>query len=804
MQKMPQAFAVGTAVTVRGESWRIAQSERFERCALLSLHGIGASNQGEILRVLSPFDRLRARQGRQPLRVVGRHTCLRRAARIAAAAHPWRGLCSATQASIDLLPWQLEPALAVVAGATRVLLADAVGLGKTIQAGVILAELLARGLAERALVLTPAGLRAQWRQELHDRFRIDTVERDQASIARAMADLPLGANPWATSPVIVSSIDLVKRPEHLAAIEHVNFDVLIVDEAHHVTPGTDRGAVVARLASACVWTVLVTATPHSGDERAFAFLRSVGATTGDRLTVFRRFGSEVSRPLRRRARLCAVRTTAPEEQMLHAVASYARAIWHSRGTVDESARLVATVLARRAASSAAALVRTLERRRLLTSGASEPLQPALPWEEADDRDDVEPEALLRVPGLDDPTLEQREIVGLIALAAAMSGRVSSKATWLSRFLRRLREPVVIFSEYRDTVEDLARRFQGERVALLHGGLAPAARRSAIEAFVKGDVRILLATDAAGEGLNLQARCRTVINIELPWNPVRLEQRVGRVDRLGQRRTVHAVHLFHRNSIEEHVLARLHRRIVRASASGGGLSSIMGSTAVRAVAECALGGGAPPALSLSRLSSTSVTSADTETTRLATCRRLHALSRPPRLACRERDEWTALISPSRWAGKPVRSLLCVFEATVVDDQGRLTARYVYSLVATLDPPRHVTHETAREVFSEVERHDGIGAAALAVAEASIRDDASCAGEASTQYAARLASLRARALGAPGIVQPSLFDGRATRLASERAARRASRLAHLDGRMASAAALRRFHLAGLPVLVAVWPA
>ena len=143
---------------------------------------------------------------------------LRTALGAIANARPAIGLWTAAEASIDLLPYQLEPALAVLRGATRLLLADAVGLGKTIQAGLILAELRERGWAERALVLCPAGLRATWAAELQQRFHIDCAVLDQSAIAESVAALPPGINPWSSHATIVASIDFVKRPEVLAAL----------------------------------------------------------------------------------------------------------------------------------------------------------------------------------------------------------------------------------------------------------------------------------------------------------------------------------------------------------------------------------------------------------------------------------------------------------------------------------------------------------------------------------------------------------------------------------------------------------
>ena len=191
--------------------------------------------------------------------------------------------------------------MAAIGGRTRFLLADEVGLGKTIQCGLILTELRARGLIGRTLILAPASLREQWAAELRDRFRLETQVLDHASLAALVASLPVGVNPWATTEIAVSSIDLVKRPEVRLAIDAVPIDLLIVDEAHHLKADTDRGALVAELATRVPWVVLATATPHSGDDREFAFLRQLGALGPvDDLLVFRRTAVQIGRRRSRR------------------------------------------------------------------------------------------------------------------------------------------------------------------------------------------------------------------------------------------------------------------------------------------------------------------------------------------------------------------------------------------------------------------------------------------------------------------------------------------------------------------------
>jgi hypothetical protein len=170
------------------------------------------------------------------------------------------------------------------------------------------------------------------------------------------------------------------------------------------------------------------------------------------------------------------------------------------------------------------------------------------------------------PAFDRHDLESETLRRLLD-AARRAKPEDCKMQLLLRLLRRVREPVIVFTEYRDTLQAIAAHVAHvRRTTTLHGGQTPQERRAAIDAFTSGAADLLLATDAGAEGLNLQGRCRLVVNLELPWNPLRLEQRIGRVDRIGQARTVHAVNLLANNTAERTVLARLLRRLDRVHAS----------------------------------------------------------------------------------------------------------------------------------------------------------------------------------------------------------------------------------------------
>lgn len=728
----------GDIVTVRDEIWTVARTETFPHCTLLTLEGRGPGNTGRLFCAVAPFERISASQLHHPRRRT-RRAVLGRALGVIAQERPALGLWTVAAANLDLLAYQLEPALAVLRGATRVLLADGVGLGKTIQAGLILAELRVRALADRTLILCPAGLRETWASELRQRFGITAAVLDQASIAVTLQGLPADINPWAAHPVIVASIDLVKRPEVLAAVEAVAFDLVIADEAHHLTPASERGHAVNRLASRAPWLVLVSATPHSGDQAAFSYMTATGSL-GDPLVVFRRGRRDIGLPEDRRARLMSVVPTDDEARLLHATDDYAREIWQVQGGLDPSVQLVAITLARRAASSASALAQTLARRRALLSETPPPAprQASLPWDEVDEDDGDEPDDRLGLPGMANQQAERARLDELIELARLASAR-SSKLRRLQRFLARIGEPAVVFTEYRDTLQAaadvLASRF---RVGSIHGGVPAAMRHEVVRRFESGDLDVLLATDTAGEGLNLHRRCRLVVNLELPWNPLRLEQRVGRVDRLGQQRRVHAVHLLHRGTVEDRVWRHLERRRLRASHALADHGALTVDDVARAVFdEVAL-----PSAVGSTLTSARIEAAANERDRVVELRRLlpyaTATFDRPVFALPRRQDRSAAIA--------------IFERTHLANHGGLVERRVNAVVVHL---REVRSASAwRELAINLH---GTG-----------ETSGTCSSLQPMRVAvlARIAAARSLLAAAPAMHQGSLFDRRSERAAGAR--------------------------------------
>jgi len=559
-------FAAGDVVTVRGNRWNVEEVVGYSGCTLLRLAAWQGNGRRIEHRLLHPFDRPVAQKLPPRLRRASQQRWMHALRFHLADRRTFGQLRAAAAASIDVLPFQLEPALAVVRGlASRLLIADEVGLGKTIQAALILAELQQRGWCERAMILSPAGLRQQWAEELSRRFQIRAAIVDAAFLQHLLSALPAGLNPWAVEPVCIASIDFVKQPEVLRAVAALIWDLVIVDEAHQVATASQRAAAVEHIALRARHVVLLTATPHQGDEAAYQSLCGIGAIgDDDPLGFFRRTRMDVGHGQARRVHLLRVRLSHREMEMHRLLQDYTRRVWQAaRDRNAPDLRLVATVLTKRALSSAAAFALSVRRRLDALAGVTVDVtaQSALPFDCDDDLADAAP--LLGSAAFERPDDERSALERLLA-AAEEASHDERKGAALRRLMRRVREPLIVFTEYRDTLTRLAGDLPDglRQTVLLHGGLSGRERQSAVQAFTSGRADLLLATDAGSEGLNLQSTCRLVVNLELPWNPVRLEQRIGRVDRLGQTRTVHAIHLYAAETSESRVLAGLVRRVER--------------------------------------------------------------------------------------------------------------------------------------------------------------------------------------------------------------------------------------------------
>src|SRR2546423_12358933 len=318
----------GDAVRIRGERWRIVTDASFPDVSIVDVDGCDATNLGTKARFLLPFERIDTLAARSTVPRIVTHARWRRAARamLAGAVPHWASLRAAARAQLAILPFQLEPAIAVTRGdACRVLIADEVGLGKTIQAALIVAETIARTPDARALIVSPAGLRDQWRAELRSRFGLDAEVLDAGGVARNAAQLVPDADPWSIHPLVITSIDYVKRPEVLRALETLTWDAGVFDEAHALAGRSRRATAAAAPARRARTAAMPTATPHPGDDEAYARLCELGDLgAAFPLTIFRRTRFDVGLPHGRRTRQLRIRPTGAELAMHRALDDLAR------------------------------------------------------------------------------------------------------------------------------------------------------------------------------------------------------------------------------------------------------------------------------------------------------------------------------------------------------------------------------------------------------------------------------------------------------------------------------------------------
>ena len=782
-------FAPGDRVVVRGERWVVQETTAFADTTLLNLATTDEQEPQRRCRLLAPFDRPVPIPRSPGIRAIAPRQWMRHLHSLLAKRRAFGELRAPLRAGIDLLPFQLEPALAVARGAaSRFLLADEVGLGKTIQAGLVLAELQERGWCEHALIVTPAGLRQQWSEELWRRFEIRAAVMDAAAL-RARADaLPFDVNPWTVEPVVMTSIDFLKQPEVMRALSTHVWDLLIVDEAHQATLASMRYDAIHALAARARHVLLLTATPHAGDDRAYRALCSIGRLDGAPMVLFRRTREQAGLPRARRAHLLPVKLTREGLELHRLLTDYLAHLWtRARFSGARDLQLVAMVIGKRAFSSARSLAASLERRiaglARRQDGIEEPIQTALPLSFDDDLSD---EGSMPVAaGYERPDEEQAVLQRVLAAArAAQNG--DPKMRMLRRIVRRVREPLIIFTEYRDTLDAIRDAIGSlRRIASLHGGQTSYERMESVRAFTDGAADVLTATDAGSEGLNLHGTCRLVVNLELPWNPIRLEQRVGRVDRIGQTRTVHAINLLAEGTAERTVLAGLLRRLDRIR-----MSEIE-------IAACVIDHAEPPRRSMPAETCTRTidlgAAARAEARRLADTRRIIRI--PPHLP----DG----IVPITVVRAPESSLVAFYRIRLVTRAGRLLEDDLVPVRVPVNPPRRrldrkevraMSESVMRDFGSELLEHaraHGAGRARTIAAEIA---------PAVTIAASREHAIAQRAaVGGPHLVQAGLFDARALKQKWTGEERREALLHHSEARTTLLAADSRVRLAGDPELV-----
>jgi len=522
---------------------------------------------------------------------------------------------------VDPLPHQLEAVYDYLLKLARVrfLLADDAGAGKTIMAGLLIRELKLRGLAERILIVCPANLAFQWQRELKEKF-------DEKFLVLKGQDIreQFGVNQWIEQKTVITSLDLAKRTEILPGLRQVQWDLVIVDEAHRMSwspPArkTARYALGELLRDTSDHQLLLTATPHKGDPvnfslflqlldaDAYADVRSIRAAMDNRRAPFylrrtkeamvyfperRSDGTWVAEKIftKRIPHTVDFQIDGPEFDLYRDITRFVKqqsARAAAQGD-DPRARAIGFLMSlyqRRLASSTYAMRHSLQNRaKRLTEGLKRAEElcrlapPDLPSpEEIEEMEETERERLeemleaITLAGNAAQVCEEIEDLKRLALQAQAVEKAGAVAK-LSRlkdlmhqegFFDHPEKRLLIFTEFKDTLDYLLNCLKtwGFRVGCIHGSMKPGSREEpgtrlyAEQQFKEGNIQILVATEAAGEGINLQY-CNILFNYDIPWNPNRLEQRMGRIHRYGQRKNCLIFNFVATNTIEGRVLQRL--------------------------------------------------------------------------------------------------------------------------------------------------------------------------------------------------------------------------------------------------------
>ncbi len=523
---------------------------------------------------------------------------------------------------VDPLPHQVEAVYKFLLPLPKIrfLLADDTGAGKTIMTGLLIKELMMRGIVERILIVTPGGLTKQWQEdEMGVKFNIPftLVNRNLFSS---------DPNVFHTSNRIITSIDFISREDVLNVASNSHWDLVVFDECHKLSAydyGTkqylsQRYKAAQALSQQCEHILLLTATPHRGrkdtfkkllqllDEDIFATSELASARVkeleqnGINRFFIRRLKEDMKdwqgQPLFRNrfTKTVSYQLTPEEKELYDAVTKY---LTKKKEEASEAKNihvsLALTVMQRRLASSIFAIKNTLERRwSALQAIVDEVSKNPNLWnqrhklegfdvediEDYEELEDEERDALENI--LSDPKKfklfttarslseiqqEASEVKKLYEMAQTLYNRRQEEKKFqeLQELLKsngvlENGEKLVIFTEHKDTLIYLEERLTksgGYKVATIHGGKSVDERRQAQWDFARPDTQILLATDAAGEGINLQF-CRLLINWDIPWNPNRLEQRMGRIHRYGQKQDVLVFNMVAGNTKEGKVLERL--------------------------------------------------------------------------------------------------------------------------------------------------------------------------------------------------------------------------------------------------------
>ncbi|WP_413874609.1 protein NO VEIN domain-containing protein [Albidovulum sp.] len=526
----------------------------------------------------------------------------------------------------------------------RFLLADDPGAGKTIMAGLLMKELIARSDLERCLVVAPGSLVEQWQDELGQKFNLefDILSRDMIENSRS-------GNPFSDRDRLIVRLDVLARNEELQEklMSAREWDLIICDEAHRMSATyfggevkyTRRYQIGQKLGQVCRHLLLMSATPHNGKEEDFQLFMALldgdrfegrfrdGVHYADTEDMMRRLTKEEllkfdGRPLfpERRARTVKYQLSEGEAALYTAVTEYVRTEMNrvqrfaeGDGKKRNNVGFALQILQRRLASSPAAIYQSLKRRRERLENelgearlASKGRRPGIDeptingdmlgnieeygQEEIDELEDLISTGATTAETVEQLALEVETLKSLesMALSVLRSG-VDTKWSQLNRILdddlmidtAGNRRKLIIFTEPKDTLHYLldkvrARLGNPEAVEVIHGGVSREERRKVVERFMQDKgMLVLIANDAAGEGVNLQ-RGHLMVNYDLPWNPNKIEQRFGRIHRIGQTEVCHLWNLVAADTREGEVYARLLEKLEAArEALGGRVYDVLG-------------------------------------------------------------------------------------------------------------------------------------------------------------------------------------------------------------------------------------
>ena len=532
-------------------------------------------------------------------------------------AHQQGQLLSISNSTVRLEPYQLACVNWVMDKLRqRALIADDVGLGKTIEAGLILKELAARNRADRVLFVVPAHLQPKWERDMQRFFDFELTTADRDWVAGERRRLGEATNIWAQDDLqLLTSQAFLRQDEFQPALEEAFWDVVIIDEAHKAAKRGDSPSktskMAERVASNSDSLLLLSATPHDGKGEAFRSLVSYidPFLVADDTDLTRELVDQVM--IRRgkqslydddgerifpdrEVNTVPIQMSSDESAFYEAVTEYVQTVYNRSETLNEPAvGFAMALMQKRLVSSVGAIKATLSRRladltdrESTATDLSADARAYLDGEDLSEADQIAVEEELA--GLtvteSDAELETeietlRDLIGM-----AESIPVDSKAQTVREYIQRLlegnpNEKVLLFTEYRDTLEYLLELVDTEpwadEILTIHGDVDREQRSAIEEEFNHGRSRLLFATDAASEGIDLQESCHIMINYELPWNPNRLEQRIGRLHRYGQDKEVKVWNFSFADTREGEIFELLQEKVETIRGQLGNTADVLG-------------------------------------------------------------------------------------------------------------------------------------------------------------------------------------------------------------------------------------